>query len=103
MCQDTLLDQSKQFKKKAEDILRQIESYNEEVKKAVTLYKAISHHMKETVAKAQSLRKEPLPDIAQQKINKYQEKYGQYEQLGFLSAHVNPCYQQSEIISFDSK
>ena len=90
-------------KKEAEDILRRIELYNKAVVGTVSLQKSIYKRMKENISNARSLQEESLPHAAQQKIKKYQEKYGQFERLGFIFGHFKPCKQKFQLSSYDTE
>ena len=96
-----LIKQSMMAKKLAEEMLKQITSYNKAVKEITLLEKVISRNMKEAIRTAQSLQKEPLPPAAQAKINEYKEKYAHIENLGIMVGNLTPYKQMDQIISYD--
>ena len=98
-----LFEQSKQVKKQAEDILKEIESHNKMVEKAISIEKVICRRMKELIRSTHLLQKEPLPLAAKAKITQYQAKYTQFENLGIIVGHVKQTTQRNHIISHDGK
>ena len=94
-----LLKRSMAAKKLGEDMLKQIESYNKEVREAVKLHKVISRKMKETIRTAQSLQEEPLPPVAKVKIKEYQQKYANIESLGVMLGELKSFKQSNQVIN----
>ena len=97
------LKRSMEAKELGERLLKQIDSFNNAVKKAVHLQNIISRNMKETIRTAQALQEIPLPPAARAIIKEYKGKYTQVENLGIIVGKLNSFTQKDQILSYDEQ